>query len=104
MGFTSGDNPTESAINQARARQEADDNSRLREIGDEARKDTKQALADAMTLPQVGSWGADISPRVLGLQQVAAGSAAVRNATIAKSALDEERKWLDGISAKNQSS
>lgn len=103
MGFTTGDNPTEAAINQARMRQEDDNNRRLREIAAESAKDPKQALADAMNLPQAGSWGADSSPRVMGLQEVATNSAAIGNATVAKNALDEERKWLDGLSVENQS-
>jgi len=103
IGFTTGDNPAESALNQARAQQEAETNRRLREIGAESTKDPKQALADALGLPVAGSWGADSSPRVMGLQEVASGSAAIGNATMAKNALDEERKWLEGLSTKNQS-
>ena len=38
----------------------------------------------------------------MGLQEVASGSAAMGNASMAKDALDEERKWLDGISSKDQ--
>jgi hypothetical protein len=55
MGFTTGDNPAESALNQARAQQEAENNRRLKEIAVESTKDPKQALADALGLPVAGS-------------------------------------------------
>ncbi len=101
MGVTMGDS-MQSAINQTRLQQENDIDHRLTRIKAESTRDPRQALQDALNLPSGGPLG-DRSPRAAGLQEVAASAAALHNVTVAREALDEERKCLDGRSPKLQS-
>lgn len=97
ISYATGDNPMEAAVNQALVRQEQQINERLEQIENEARKNPKQALQDAMNLPAVSPWGDErSSPRILALHEVAAASTAQAPAT-AKAAVEEELKLVDGL-------
>ena len=90
--FYAADRDSEQAASaQARFQMESEIDRRLRQITSEASTNAKQALSDALSLPQEGAWGPESCPRLLALQEVAA-NVLDRDPAVARSALDEERK------------
>jgi hypothetical protein len=85
-GFIAEKQAREAAVRELRRRMSA--------IEEEAAKDPKQALVDASNMPQTGPDDNE-SPRVVCLEQLARVLAR-KSPSLAKSALDEARKNLDG--------
>jgi hypothetical protein len=98
----SGSNSIDTAVQRAQVQMEFDVDRRAQQIAEAASLDPKQALADAMGLPQAGISGSDSSsPRLRALEGLAGN--AVRNAPeVARSALEEELKLVDGASPTEQ--
>lgn len=96
ISYSTSNNSAYTGQMQSRWQSERDLRMFVDKIADEAEKDPKQALADAMNMPQSGS-NENQSPRVLCLLRLA-GRLANKNPGTAKSALDEARKNLDSYS------
>jgi tetratricopeptide (TPR) repeat protein len=88
--------PGKEAAMQARQQQRAELKRRLDQISEEIVKDPKQAFSNAMSLPLKGIGEVMLSPRVIGLMQVARGTMQ-KHPDIARNALEETRKNLDDV-------
>ena len=97
MYFNRETDPQQAAAAQAKMQMEEAMNARLHQIATELPWNAKQALADALSLPLVGPWGAGWCPRLMGLQEIATNMSSRRDPSMAKAALDEEVKLWDLI-------
>lgn len=100
VAYSRNQDPAQAAMAERQMREQAELNKRSDEIDAEARENPRQAIADAMLLPLIGP-PSDPTPR-LGCLSYIATRAAKSAPSIARNALEEQGRGLDGVPPESQ--